>query len=288
MEANTVVRLRDGSYEFRLNGLEIRVPEAEAIAIFRKGLMAAGYTPATQTGLKVGDAEPRPMDKRELTDAIERLRAGGKALAISTQARPTLLGPWADPEPEMNGARTPQRRFIKEVAAKAAPAKPQPKKEARPQTDQRADGDWEIFDQLFNDPREQLRYEVRHAYLFTVPISQREQWPLPEEYDLQDSFMRDLDEQSGAVSRQQIVAAVLDVVTGRMNDVNSRRPRPLREGGGDDGRPIITRYDGAVAWRANVSHGTPAARRIMWWRRTDSTVVFARFSTHDDLEMPER
>lgn len=286
MEANTVIRLREGTFEFHLNSLVIRLPEAEALAIFRRGLTLCGYTVSSQLGLQAGTSEPRPMEQWELNDTIERLRANGTAVMAKTQTRPVFLGPWSDPEPSATPTRPPQRRFVKTPAAKPAPAKVLPKKE--PRSTERAEGDWEIGDVLFADPREQLRYEVRHAYLMTVPISQREQWPLPTEYDLFDSFMHDIESQSGAVSRPQIVAAVVDVVSGRMNDVNSRRPRPLREGGGDDGRPVIGRADGAVAWRANVSHGTPAARRIMWWRRTDAVVQFARFSTHDDVEMPER
>jgi hypothetical protein len=43
-----------------------------------------------------------------------------------------------------------------------------------------------------------------------------------------------------------------------------------------------------VAWRANISHGTPAARRIMWWRTPAKAVELARIATHDDFEMPER
>ncbi len=146
-----------------------------------------------------------------------------------------------------------------------------------------------IDEVLFADPREQIAYEIRHCYLMTVPLNQRTQWPEPDRFELMGSFMHDIENQSGAVSRSQIIAAIVDVASGRMNDINSRRPRPLREGGGDDGRAIITRpSDQAVAWRANISTGTPAARRIMWWRCLDGTLQFARLASHDDVEMPER
>jgi hypothetical protein len=288
MDANTVVRLRDGTFEFRLNGLAIRLREPEALTIFERGMDLCGYTRASDLGLKVGEGEPRPMTQWELTDAMERLRAGGRAMNASTQTRTTFLGPWGDETPDPRTEAGPrQRRFTKEVAKTPEPPKKTIKKAAKA-GEQPVSGDWSITDTLFEDPRAQLRYEVRHAYLMTVPISQREQWPLPPEYELFDTFMNDIESQAQAVSRQQIVAAVLDVVSGRMNDVNSRRPRPLREGGGDDGRAIITRSDGAMAWRANVSAGTPAARRIMWWRRTDNVIQLARLSTHDEFEMPER
>lgn len=288
MNVNTVLRLRDGTFEFNLNGLAIRLPEADARAIFERGLTLCGFTRSSDLGLRVGEGEPRPMERWELTDTMERLRAGGRAMNTSTQMRTTFLGPWGDEEPDPRTDSGPrQRRYVKEVKTPmVTTAKKAPKKVAK--TVDAPTGDWSINDTLFTDPREQLVYEVRHAYLMSVPISQREQWPLPPVYELFDSFMQDVQVQAAAVSRQQIIAAVLDVVSGRMNDVNSRQPRPLREGGGDDGRAIVTRSDGAMAWRANVSTGTPAARRIMWWRRADGIIQLARLSTHDDVEMPER
>jgi hypothetical protein len=117
-----------------------------------------------------------------------------------------------------------------------------------------------------------------------VPTSQRTQWPL-EDYTVADLFLEDIQNQNGALSRGQIITAIVDIVSSRMNDVNSRKPRPLREGGGDDGRPVITRADGAVAWRANISAGTPAARRIMWWRMPSGSIELARLASHDDVDM---
>jgi hypothetical protein len=140
---------------------------------------------------------------------------------------------------------------------------------------------------LFEDPVLQLQYEVRHAYLLGVPPSQREQWPLST-FSTLPSFLDDITNQHGAVSRSQIINCVVDVVSSRITEVNSRRLRPLRDGGGADNRPIVVRSDGAVAWRANVSSGTAAARRIMWWRTPDGGIELARLATHDDTTMPER
>jgi len=289
MVDNSVVRLRDGTFEFRLAGLEIRLPELDARAIFRKGMSLCGYSPSVQIGLQVGDGEPKVMGQLELTDTLERLRASGMSANATTKYRPVLLGPWGDPAPaEAPTTGTPKRRFVKETANPPAVKTPAKKVEPRRAPEPKPGGSWVIDEVLFADPCEQLSYEIRHAYLMTVPVGQREQWPLPEHCDLLDPFMEDIADQGGQVSRQQIVAALVDVLSGRMNDVNSRRPRPLREGGGHDARPIITRGDGAVAWRANVSSGTPAARRIMWWRRPDGGIEFARFAVHDDTEMPER
>jgi hypothetical protein len=178
--------------------------------------------------------------------------------------------------------RPRQRRFAKELpGTKKAPP---PARKTVVRTVDRAHGDPSIDVQLFDDPREQLEYEVRHAYLMTVPTSQRTQWPL-EDYTVADLFLEDIQNQNGALSRGQIITAIVDIVSSRMNDVNSRKPRPLREGGGDDGRPVITRADGAVAWRANISAGTPAARRIMWWRMPSGSIELARLASHDDVDM---
>jgi hypothetical protein len=42
-----------------------------------------------------------------------------------------------------------------------------------------------------------------------------------------------------------------------------------------------------MAWRAAVSTGTPAARRIMWWLTPAGTIELNRLAPHDDFDMPE-
>lgn len=142
-----------------------------------------------------------------------------------------------------------------------------------------------IEQQLFEDPAEQLLYEVRHMYLHVVPPAERSKWPLRIDR-LLPSFLRDVDAQAHALSRQQIVSAIVDVGCGRASEINSRRVRPLRAGESGSA-PEVVRWDGAMAWRANVSNVSAAARRIMWWQIPGAGIELARIASHDDLEMPE-
>lgn len=275
-----VVVLRSGQVEWRINDLTLRMDTAQALALAQRALVRLGWTHVNQLGLRTEGLVTVMPDERRLRDQQERLRAQGRFAGTETVHRPLMLGPWGQEETHQHSVR-PARRTTEHVAHKGGGRKTATRQEIRTENDPSIDV------QLFEDPIEQLQYEVRHAYLMGVPLSQRTEWPMME-YTVLPSFLRDLEEQNGAISRAQIVAAIVDVVSSRMNDVNSRRPRILRDGGGDDGRPIIVREDGAVAWRANISAGTPAARRIMWWRNPSGVLELTRLATHDDLDMPER
>lgn len=293
--SDDVVKLRSDQLEWRINDLQLRLDSAPSLILALKALEHLGWVRDQQIGLRAGEKIAAMTDLRHLRDERERLRASGIPTRFEEMTRPTLLGPWAPSastalEQRPIDPRTPaQRQYAKEKAdARKPPAAPNPpaRKPDRPAGP--VENDPTISIQLFDDLEESLRYEVNHYYLMTVPRSQRQQWPLVA-YDIQARFMEDIEQQSSHLSRAQIVSAIVDVVSSRMNDVNSRRPRPLRDGGGEAGRLTIARStDGAVAWRANISHGTPAARRIMWWRRTSGLVELARLATHDDVEMPER
>lgn len=139
---------------------------------------------------------------------------------------------------------------------------------------------------LFDDPLEQLLYEVRHMYLHVVPPREREQYPL-DIAGVLPSFLEDVDKQAHALSRQQIISVIVDVACGRARDINSRQVRPLRTSEVGAAPPVLRSSDGAQAWRANVSNVTASARRIMWWQRPGSGVELARLAVHDDLRMPE-
>lgn len=271
-------------------------------------LQALDWELGQEVGLAIGAREPRPIPPEQLEDTIRRVRAGGMNVSIDRHTRPAFWGPWdhrpspATIAPAVNGssvsARPGVRQFVKERAAPpVAPVKSAKTKAAEERKARLAERDslqaqmdkGLVMTELFEDPVEQLRYEVRHMYLHTVSPRERTRNELDESYVLMSSFMADLGEQEGQISRAQMLAVIVDIVCGRVWEVNSRQARPMRDGGGDDGRPQIFRAsDGALAWRANVSHGTPAARRIMWWVRPDGGVELARLATHDDVALPER
>lgn len=282
-----VSRLRSGQMQWRLDDLDLRIPDGESLILARRALEELGWSTEQQLGLRIGSAVQAVSSEVQLRDAMERVRAGGKQVELEEMQRPALFGTW---EARARAQAPPDRRvrrFVKEPSLPPAGGRPAARKDGRRPTE-RPTNDPSIDVQLFEDPVEQLTYEIRHYYLMTVPISQREQWPWPRAYKLMPSFLADVAEQSKVISRGQIVSAIVDVISGRVADVNSREARMKREGGGDDGRPVVMRsFDQAVAWRANIQKG-PGARRIMWWRTPGGYIELARLAVHDDMELPER
>lgn len=217
----------------------------------------------------------------------EQQLAGGLSTASDYEivVRPILAGAWSvwdAPENEGPKPAAPRtRQFVKETAARKQPAA---KTVVKKVVTRQVEDDPVIYRQLFEDSLEQLLYEIRHFYLMTVPLSQREQWPYTP-FKVSTTFLNDVESQASVLSRQQIIAACVDVITGRVADVPSRQARRKREGGGDSSRPVTTRTDGAIAWRANINEGTPGARRIMWWRLPSGSIELARLAHHDDTDM---
>lgn len=294
MSDEDVVLLRSGQVELRIDDIQLRLDPEHAMSIFMTGLERLGWQVDVELGLQVAERDPVAMDEVKLRDTTERLRASGtNREELRRKARRRITGPWGD---LTDAAAAPpvrkERRFTKEAATgpDPAPRKKATRKSATTEPGSGASGAY-IEATLFSDPREQLHYEVRHAWLMTVPPSQREEWPLARAYEFSDTFMDDVRTQSAYVSRQQIVSAILDVVCGRANAMASRQVHLLRDrrgkvAHGDD--PVVMRSDGAMAWRAAVSTGTPAARRIMWWATPSGTIELARLAPHDDYDMPER
>jgi hypothetical protein len=302
MSDEDVVLLRTGQVELRIDGIQLRLEPEHAMDIFMTGLERLGWRMDVELGLQVSEREPVAMDEVKLRDAMERLRASGTTRdQLTRKARRRMIAPWGDlTEAATAPPARRERRFTKEAATGPVPAGTGNKKaarknavaaraEAKAAASVGASGAY-IEAQLFTDPREQLHYEVRHAWLMTVPPSHREEWPLARSYEFTDTFMDDVRTQSAYVSRQQIVSAVLDVVCGRANTMASRQVHLLKYGRGKlahENDPVVMRSDGAMAWRAAVSTGTPAARRIMWWLTPAGTIELNRLAPHDDFDMPE-
>lgn len=133
----------------------------------------------------------------------------------------------------------------------------------------------------FLDPQRQWRHETYLAWCRRIPPSDKQRLPLPESYIIGPEFLDSLAAVQG-VSRMKVTDVVVEVLTGLVNDLGGREVHTLRAGeGGRD--PVVRRADGAVCWRAALQRGTPAARRLHFWRLPDGTVELARVVTHDDF-----
>lgn len=132
---------------------------------------------------------------------------------------------------------------------------------------------------VYADPHAQFRYDLHRYWLKATEEGDRPEWPL-REWELGVLFLDSIAEQQ-IVDRPRVMRAVVDVITGRHKEINSRASRNMRTSISGNA-PAVTREDGAVAWRCSINLG-PAAARLMWWEgRPDGVVELSRVATHDD------
>jgi len=129
----------------------------------------------------------------------------------------------------------------------------------------------------FLDPEEQFRYEVYREWVRRIPAAEKADKPLAE-YTLGDEFLSSLDELEG-ISRDKVVAVVVEVLTGQVQHLAGREPHQLRAG--PAGSRYVTREDGATCWRVALQRDTAAARRLHYWRTRDGYEL-SRVVLHDD------
>lgn len=70
-------------------------------------------------------------------------------------------------------------------------------------------------------------------------------------------------------------------------DAGGLRPHAFREGRGGEDPQRRRKSDGALAWRAALKVGSPAAPRLHYWSRPDGVIEFASVNFHDDYSIPE-
>jgi hypothetical protein len=133
----------------------------------------------------------------------------------------------------------------------------------------------------FLEPAEQFQHEVYLAWVRRIPAGQKAERPLAT-YRLAPVFLPSLDAVEG-VERAKVVQVVVEVLTGLAESLGGRDLHQLRESESGNSAPV-TREGGWTAWRVALQQGSPAARRLHYWRR-GSEVELARVVLHDDLRM---
>lgn len=131
----------------------------------------------------------------------------------------------------------------------------------------------------FEDAQEQFRFDVEVAWAARIPAADKAERPL-REYLLGPDFLDTLESLEG-VSRAKVIAVVVDVLTGLVHTLDSRKLHQLRSAL-SGGAPPVVREDGATCWRAAIQRETPSARRLHYWERVDGRVEFSRVVKHDD------
>ncbi len=130
----------------------------------------------------------------------------------------------------------------------------------------------------FVDPEEQFRFEVYVEWVRRIPAGEKSSTPLAE-FFLGPEFLASLDRVEG-ISREKVVAVVVEVLTGLANTMMSRDMHPLRQADGP-ASPVVTRADGGVCWRVAIQREAPSARRLHFWRVQD-WYELSRVVVHED------
>ncbi|ALV48102.1 hypothetical protein ASR50_34665 [Streptomyces sp. 4F] len=81
------------------------------------------------------------------------------------------------------------------------------------------------------------------------------------------------------VDQSKVIDVVVEILTGLR--APGRDPHRLRVDIGGNSR-AVARADGAVCWRVALQQGTPAARRLHFWRSKQG-VELSRVVLHDDM-----
>lgn len=276
------------------NGIEIRFDDntstilslQDAHALSTSILENLDWTHEVQDGVQVEASGPC-QQVMNVERWLSTIRVTGMHVIPTVMKRHALVAPWQPPHDIAAPCGTPPtvRRFTKEKAM--PPRRNNPKQNLAAKV--RAEPAPLDLPHLFDAPEEQLRYELRHAYLLTVPTAQRHEWKWPE-FEIHPMFLADVQYQgnSGLISRAMMIGATVDVLCGRIRTMPQRNAKRLRLRDDPNAPYVVRSSDGAWAWRASVTRNSPQARRIMWWVTTDDwKIELVRLAHHDDYTMPE-
>jgi len=130
----------------------------------------------------------------------------------------------------------------------------------------------------FTDPTQQFDFELQVAWAIRVSPSEKAQLPmLP--YTLGPRFLESLEALHG-VDRFKVLEVVVDVLTGRAQDIPGRALHRRRE---KRGGPYLARDDGAVGWRVAIQRGAPSARRLHYWQ-LGQQIELDKVGVHDEVD----
>jgi hypothetical protein len=133
---------------------------------------------------------------------------------------------------------------------------------------------------LFPEVEDAVRHSVCLAWVSRVPASEKPSAPLPV-YQVGARFAASLHKLDQAQTMKAFRCAV-DVLTGKVKAMPSRRAHILRNGDGV-GSPAVTRLDDAICWRVNVETGAASARRLHYWKLPNGRIELSRVVVHDDM-----
>ncbi|WP_425308951.1 hypothetical protein AADG42_09350 [Ammonicoccus fulvus] len=227
--------------------------------------------------------EPHPPAPRPRTPApVETVREPASAsdpalrqqLVDARTENARLLAELREKQRELNEHRQREQRAKKQLR-EANNTIARLRKESSDGRDALAS--WEAYRGRFDNPTDQLRLDIELAWARRFPEGDR---PLAE-WTVGSHFFRSWGEIEG-ISRSKVVDVLVEVLTGLDAEQQARELHQLRTGdGGND--PVVTRPDGATAWRVSLQVKTPSARRLHYWRLPDGSIEFSSVRLHDDF-----
>ncbi|MET9300651.1 hypothetical protein ABZX66_15120 [Micromonospora aurantiaca] len=177
--------------------------------------------------------------RKALADELTGLRARAADLeAELTQATRSI----GQLQTRYRGADLARQRLVKQL------------KSAQSRADQPAAAEGP----LFLDPEDQFRYEVTCEWAQRVPAVEKATKPLAT-YVVAPGFLDSIQQMEG-ISREKVVAVVVEVLTGQAQHIAGRDVHQLRSGSA--GSPYVRRADGATCWRVALQRESAAARRL--------------------------
>lgn len=134
----------------------------------------------------------------------------------------------------------------------------------------------------FDKDDEWMRHEIHLAWIDRYDAQDRQQWPIPDTYDIGERFINSLDDLDDNQTTKAL-KAVVDIITGRVRELPARSAHPLRRGDGATAEDLV-RDDGARCMRVHIEKNVPSARRLHYWVNTDGRIELSRVVLHDDME----
>lgn len=128
---------------------------------------------------------------------------------------------------------------------------------------------------VYDDPVEQVTYEITQRWLTQFSPCEREEFPL-RHFTIGDAFIQSLD--SPVVPRSKAIDVAVEVICKRV--WKTRPAHPITENG--NGSKTLTRGPD-IAYRAYIKVESPGAARLLWWECADGSVELVAASHHDDF-----
>jgi hypothetical protein len=134
------------------------------------------------------------------------------------------------------------------------------------------------LDGAYTDPEAQLCFEIEVMWATRVTPQEKPAYPLAE-YSVGSEFCASLDALQG-IDRAKVLEVIVDVLTGRAQELHSRALHRRRESAGG---PYMVRDDGAKGWRVAIQRAAAGGRRLHYWQ-LGSHFELDKVGLHDDTD----